>query len=37
MRILAMVFFVRFAYTKIQALVMVENGIEISVLALLVA
>ena len=26
MRILAMVFFVRFAYSKIQALVMVENG-----------
>ena len=27
MRTLAMVFFVRFAYSKIQALVMVENGI----------
>ena len=26
-----MVFFVRFAYSKIQALVMVENGIKIPV------
>ena len=31
MRTLAMVFFVRFAYSKIQALVMVENGIKIPV------
>ena len=33
MRTLAMVFFVRFAYSDIQALVMVENGIKIPVLA----
>ena len=32
-RTLAMVFFVRFAYSKIQALVMVENGMKIPVLA----
>ena len=31
MRTLAMVFFVRFAYSKIQALDMVENGIKIPV------